>query len=202
MTGPLEGRSALVTEVALVARTLDQLEGTAASIRALGGRARVIAADLADPHTPTRVASEVGPLDILVNNAAIVQPAGPTITTEPEQWARAFAINVDAPIQLALKFLPSMLKKGWGRIVNVSSGIVQWPEAIVGLSAYTATKAASKPTASTWPPNWREADSPSTSTVPVRSTRPCKPGSAASHQSRSAPASITTFRPPMNGAPS
>jgi 3-oxoacyl-[acyl-carrier protein] reductase len=52
------------------------------------------------------------------------------------------AVNVEAPVRLALALLPSMLERGWGRIVNVSSGIVDRPGAMVGLNAYAATKAA------------------------------------------------------------
>ena len=45
----------------------------------------------------------------------------------PEGWSRAFAVNAEAPIQLTLALLPAMLERGWGRIVNVSSGIVERP---------------------------------------------------------------------------
>jgi len=78
----------------------------------------------------------------LVNNAAVVQPAGPTVSTPLAAWSSAFAINVEAPIRLTLALLPAMLDRGWGRIVNVSSGIVDHPGSMVGLNAYAATKAA------------------------------------------------------------
>jgi 3-oxoacyl-[acyl-carrier protein] reductase len=164
MTAPFDGRVALVTgagrgigravairlaargtQVALLARSVDQLEETAAIVRAQGGTAVVIPADLAEPDAVSdaaaRVAKEAG-VDFLINNAAVVQPAGPTIGTDPGGWNRAFAVNVDAPIQLSLTFLPSMLERRWGRIVNVSTGIVERPGALVGLNAYAATKAA------------------------------------------------------------
>jgi NAD(P)-dependent dehydrogenase (short-subunit alcohol dehydrogenase family) len=106
----------------------------------------VVAADLADRDAVTdaaaRVTNEVGPVDILVNNAAVVQPVGPTIAADPEEWRTAFAVNVEAPVHLTLSFLPSMLDRSWGRIVNVSTGIVDRPKAMVGLNAYATTKAA------------------------------------------------------------
>ena len=165
MTEPFAERTALVTgagrgigraiatqlaaggaEVALLARSVDELEETAAAIRSRGGCAVVVPADLADPDAvsdaATRLAGELGPIDILVNNAAVVQPAGPTIATDTAAWHRAFAVNVDAPVQLTLRLVPSMLEREWGRVVNVSSGIVDHPEVMVGLNAYSATKAA------------------------------------------------------------
>jgi 3-oxoacyl-[acyl-carrier protein] reductase len=165
MSGSFDGRVALVTgagrgigravalqladigvQVALLARSVSQLDETAEKVRAEGGVAVVVPADLGDPGAVSEAAEmavkALGPIDILVNNAAVVQPAGPTVTTGSGAWATAFAVNVDAPVRLALALLPSMLERGWGRIVNVSSGIVDRPEAMVGLNAYAATKAA------------------------------------------------------------
>lgn len=133
-------------QLALLARSIDQLERTAVAVRAWGRRAVVIGVDLADPEAVSDAAAradkEVGPVDILVNNAAVVQPVGPTIAANQGDWTRAFAVNLDAPLQLTLAFLPSMLERSWGRIVNVSTGIVDHPAAMVGLNAYAASKAA------------------------------------------------------------
>ena len=165
MTAPFDGRVALITgagrgigravalqlaeggaRVALLARSVDQLEETAATLRGEGGVALVLPADLADhdavAEAAATAAKELGPVDILVNNAAMVQPTGPTVSTPPTGWSSAFAVNVQAPIRLTLALLPAMLERGWGRIVNVSSGIVDHPGAMVGLNAYAATKAA------------------------------------------------------------
>jgi 3-oxoacyl-[acyl-carrier protein] reductase len=165
MTGPFDGRVALVTgagrgigravalqladsgaRLALLARSVTQLEETAEKLRAEGGMAVVVAADLGDPDAVSeaagRAVKELGPVDILVNNAAVVQPAGPTVTAGPGAWATALAVNVDAPVRLTLAVLPSMLEKGWGHIVNVSSSIVDRPGGMVGLNAYATTKAA------------------------------------------------------------
>ena len=165
MTGSFEGRVALVTgagrgigralalelavggaQVALLARSPAQLDEAAEAVRARGSTAAVLQADVADPgavaDAAARAAGELGPVDILVNNAAVVQPLGPTVTASPDAWASAFAVNVYAPFHFAQAVLPSMLNRDWGRIVNVSSGIAAHPGAMVGMNAYAATKAA------------------------------------------------------------
>jgi NAD(P)-dependent dehydrogenase (short-subunit alcohol dehydrogenase family) len=165
VTAPFEGKIALVTgagrgigraaalelaargaQVALLARSLGQLDEAAEAVRARGGIAVVFGADVGDPEAVAEAAAraekELGPVDILINNAAVVQPVGPTVTASPTAWASAFAVNVDAPFHFTQAVLPSMLERGWGRIVNVSSGIAAHPGAMVGMSAYAATKAA------------------------------------------------------------
>ena len=140
------GLAAAGAKVALVARSADQLDQAAAAIKAAGGTAAVIAADLADTAAvtaiPATVAGELGAVDILVNNAAMVQPAGPTLSADPSARHTAFAVNVHAPIQLTLAVVPSMLERHRGRIVNVSAAIVGRPAMMTGLNTYAATKAA------------------------------------------------------------
>ena len=165
MSRQLEGRVAIVTgagrgigratavalaregaDVACVARTASQLAETAALVRAAGRRAQQIEADIGEPGAPSLIAAkvlaELGAIDILVNNAATVEPAGPTATAGPEDWARAVAVNLTGPVRLTLAVLDAMIKQGYGRIVNVSSGIAAAPGAIPGLNAYAASKAA------------------------------------------------------------
>ena len=81
-------------------------------------------------------------MDILVNNAATVEPLGPTAAIPVADLRRAFELNVIAPAALSAAALPGMLDAGWGRIVNVSSGIVARPDSMVRFNAYAATKAA------------------------------------------------------------
>jgi NAD(P)-dependent dehydrogenase (short-subunit alcohol dehydrogenase family) len=161
----LNGRTALVTgagrgigrEVAvnlaragvasaLVARTAEQLAETVRLVRENGGTAVAITADLAAPGgaelVAERAADGVGPIDILVNNAATVQPLGRFGDVSASRWAAAFDLNVFAPVALAAGVVPRMLRAGWGRVVNVSSGVVARPGFMVGGNAYAATKAA------------------------------------------------------------
>jgi NAD(P)-dependent dehydrogenase (short-subunit alcohol dehydrogenase family) len=165
MSRQLDGRVAVVTgagrgigrataatlaragaDVACVARTASQLAETAALVRGVGRRAQEIEADIGEPGAPSLIAAkvraELGAIDILVNNAATVEPAGPTVTAGPEDWAQAVAVNLTGPVRLTLAVLGAMIEQGYGRIVNVSSGIAAAPAAIPGLNAYAATKAA------------------------------------------------------------
>ena len=132
--------------VSLLARSLNELEETAELVRARGRVANVAPADLDDPdQLPQAIAAvlhELGGVDILINNAAVVWPLGPTLRTDPRELQLAFAINVFAPMALARAFVPDMLDRGWGRVINVSSGIAGRPDGMLGMNVYAATKAA------------------------------------------------------------
>jgi len=62
-----------------------------------------------------------GAVDVLVNNAAAPRPPVPVTGTGDDQWNLTIAVNLNAPFFLARAVLPSMLERGWGRIVNISS---------------------------------------------------------------------------------
>jgi NAD(P)-dependent dehydrogenase (short-subunit alcohol dehydrogenase family) len=132
--------------VAVVARSEDQLAATTAAIGDAGGRAVAIVADLGTPGAGTalarRAVDELGRIDILVNNAATVEPLGASATIDIEQFGDAFRLNVTSVAELTFALLPGMLDRGWGRVVNVSSGIVAAPGGMVGANAYAASKAA------------------------------------------------------------
>ncbi|MGH3219569.1 MAG: SDR family NAD(P)-dependent oxidoreductase [Streptosporangiaceae bacterium] len=133
----------------LVARSADQLAQTRAILLGRGTAAkqvRIVPADLGDEqqrgHAAT-AAVAAGRVDILVNNAATVEPLGPTAAVPPADLRRAFELNVIAPAGLTAAVLPGMLEAGWGRIVNVSSAIAARPDAMVRFNACAAaTKAA------------------------------------------------------------
>ncbi|MGD0377222.1 MAG: SDR family NAD(P)-dependent oxidoreductase [Streptosporangiaceae bacterium] len=134
--------------VVLFARTTEQLEQTGGLLREQGvpdGRISTVPADLADEQDRGRAAAAVlaaGRVDILVNNAATVEPLGPTAAITTADLRLAFEVNVIAPAALTAACLPGMLDAGWGRVVNVSSGIVASPAGMIRGNAYAATKAA------------------------------------------------------------
>ncbi len=163
--GQLEGRVSVVTgagrgigraaaallaeegaDVALVARSSSELAEAARDVRAVGRRALEIRADVGAPDVAAlvcgRVVSELGSVDILVNNAAVVWPLAPTRGLDPEEWVAALHINLVAVLRLTRAVLPDMVERGWGRIVNVSSGVVDFPGDMVCANAYVTSKAA------------------------------------------------------------
>jgi NAD(P)-dependent dehydrogenase (short-subunit alcohol dehydrogenase family) len=167
MTASLAGRTALVTgagrgigraiaiglaqagaDVLVTARSADEVAYTVAAIEAAGpgaGQARAVTADIADDRQRQRVIDAAlarGRVDVLVNNAATVEPLGASAAVDAGELRRAFELNVIAPAALAAAVIPGMVAAGWGRIVNVSSGIAASPGSMVGGNAYAATKAA------------------------------------------------------------
>jgi NAD(P)-dependent dehydrogenase (short-subunit alcohol dehydrogenase family) len=70
------------------------------------------------------------------------EPIGDSVSLDPTAWAVALDVNVVAPATLAFSLLPAMLEQQWGRVVNVSSGIVDEPGEIIRANAYVTTKAA------------------------------------------------------------
>jgi meso-butanediol dehydrogenase / (S,S)-butanediol dehydrogenase / diacetyl reductase len=129
--------------VVLVGRRKDALEAQADLIAAANGEAFCVAADLAEPESPARVAAachdRYGRIDGLVNNAAIVRhwPVGEWTT---EAFDEHFATNVRAPYFLIQAVLPDLLASGIKSIVNISSSSGSLE--LTGQSVYGTTKAA------------------------------------------------------------
>jgi 3-oxoacyl-[acyl-carrier protein] reductase len=130
--------------VAVCARSHDDVTGVAEQIAGRGGHAVAVRCDLTHRHEvqdmAATVESALGPVDVLVNNAAQPGPIGPLATADPDQWWQTLEVNVRGPQYCVRAVLPRMLARGHGRIVNVSSGAAfePWPM----LSAYVASKAA------------------------------------------------------------
>lgn len=131
--------------VIVVARTADQISATVDRIQAEGGTAAALQADLAELHSLTALATEAGrpfgPVHVLVNNAATVQPLGSLVEVDWEVATVGLQLNLIAPAALSALLLPAMLDAGWGRIVNVSSGVVARPGSMRGGNVYAAGKA-------------------------------------------------------------
>jgi NAD(P)-dependent dehydrogenase (short-subunit alcohol dehydrogenase family) len=130
--------------VILAARSGDEITSVADEIKANGGKALAIPTDVSDvrqvDHLLILALRGFGGIDILVNNAALVQPLGKVWETSPMAWQRLIAVNVIGPYLCARAVLPHLLDKGRGRIINISSGAAE--SNIPGASAYSASKAA------------------------------------------------------------
>jgi NAD(P)-dependent dehydrogenase (short-subunit alcohol dehydrogenase family) len=132
----------------VLARSADQLADTRAALIERGvaaDRVHVVRADLGDEADRERAIAEVralGRVDVLINNAATVEPLGRTVEVSIADVRHAYEVNVIAVVELTNALLPGMIEAGWGRIANVSSGIVARPASMVRGNAYAATKAA------------------------------------------------------------
>jgi NAD(P)-dependent dehydrogenase (short-subunit alcohol dehydrogenase family) len=116
-------------------------------IRADGGSARFVAADLSDPANIERLAEETGEIDILVNNAGFSK-WGPTADLDVATFDAMFAANVRAPFYLVAAFAPRMAARGNGSIINIGS--MAGSLGLAGGAAYGATKAALASLAQGW----------------------------------------------------
>ena len=136
--------SAAGAAVALCVRTGSQLSETAGLIERQGGRVLALPTDMADrPAVEALVAAverALGRIDVLVNNAAILGVVGPFAETDPDAWWQAQVINLRGPVYCSRAVLPGMIRRGRGRIINVSSGAGFQARPL--LSAYAVSKAA------------------------------------------------------------
>jgi NAD(P)-dependent dehydrogenase (short-subunit alcohol dehydrogenase family) len=133
-------------QVVLIARDKAALKAVAAQIRAehASQKVKVYPTDLASiarvDRLFERVTRDVGPIDILVNNAAVQGPIGSFDRQDWKQWKSVIDVNLMAPARLSQLAIPQMRAKGWGKIVNVAGGGAT--SARPDFSAYAASKCA------------------------------------------------------------
>ena len=129
------------SRVVLAARRLERMEAIADAIEERGGTAVAVRCDVGDPDQvgslPAVVQEAVGGCDILVNNAGI-PGGGDFAELSYEQIERVVRVNVLGVMYGTRAFLPGMLKRGRGHVVNVAS--IAGRFAVPGAAVYTATK--------------------------------------------------------------
>ena len=129
-------------QVTLVARTVSKLDELAAEITAAGGRADVVGADLTDRQARAELLDRVTDLglvpDILVNNAGF-STLGPVAKADPEAEMRMVEVDVVSVVDLCTRFLPGMVDRGRGAVLNVASTAAFQP--LPGQAGYGAGKA-------------------------------------------------------------
>ncbi|MDY0000375.1 MAG: SDR family oxidoreductase [Polyangia bacterium] len=177
-TSSLQGKIALVTgasrgigeaiavayaeagaDVAITARKAESLDKTAERIRTLGRRCLPVAAHNARSEElramVDRVLAELGPIDVLVNNAGTNPVFAPIALVEEEAWDKIFAINLKGAFLLSKWVAEGMMERGRGSIVNVASLAGLKPA--MGLGAYGVSKAGvimlTKVCAAEWAPS-------------------------------------------------
>ena len=130
--------------VILAARTTKQIEAIATEIRDAGGSALALATDVADFASVRtivdRAVTDFGRLDVLVQNAGVIDPIGHLVESDPAEWVRASHINYLGIYYGLRAALPVMLDQGGGTIINLSSGAAHAP--LEGWSHYCSAKAA------------------------------------------------------------
>jgi 3-oxoacyl-[acyl-carrier protein] reductase len=119
----------------ITARGAEALEATAAALRALPGAAevRTAAGDITTPAGRAAALAACPQVDILVNNAG-GPPPGDFRDWDREAWIKALDANMLTPIELIKAVIDGMAERGFGRIVNITSGAVKAPMALLGLS--------------------------------------------------------------------
>ncbi len=130
-------------DVVLVARSGDKLQALAADLsRSYGVQAVVLAYDLSDPASVEAIAADVQrqnmTVDVLVNNAGFGLLGRFTELDWQEQWSM-LNLNVMALTALTRQFLPAMIARGWGRVLNIGSTASFQP--VPSMAVYGATKA-------------------------------------------------------------
>ena len=127
----------------LHSRSLAHTEKVLEEVKAMGVEARAVEADLGDPASVEKMLAQIDalgvPVDIVMNNAGL-QIAYRTeyFKTPVEDYTVSFYVNTIAPAMICYHFMPKMIERGCGRIVNTTSGIRLEPEQ----AGYSASKAA------------------------------------------------------------
>jgi 3-oxoacyl-[acyl-carrier protein] reductase len=124
--------------------------GAASASRLAADGLRVVTADLApgadirldvtDEAAVLAAAAAVGPVDVLVNSAGIVGPNVPLLDTKAADWEHVLRVNVIGTVTAMRAFVPGMVERGWGRVINFAS--MAGKDGNPGLAAYSASKGA------------------------------------------------------------
>ena len=128
--------------VVLTGRDRDKLAATAVALDLLPERHRVATVDVADPDSVAELANELADEDVsvLVNNAGVPGPVSDLVDVEPADWDDVFAVNVRGVYLMCRAFLPGMLERRAGDIINVAS--VSGKRPLARRTPYCASKMA------------------------------------------------------------
>ncbi|WP_321367167.1 SDR family oxidoreductase [uncultured Celeribacter sp.] len=127
-------------KVALLARSADAITKIAEEI---GSNALAVPCDISNygaiDAAMSAVESQLGPIDILINNAGVIDPIGDLKACDPEAWGRLIDINVKGVFYAMRRVVPTMVARGSGTVLTISSGAAHRP--VEGWSAYCSSKA-------------------------------------------------------------
>lgn len=125
-----------------LARTMSKTGELARRLDAIGRAHLLLACDVSDQasvsHAAGEIAARFGGIDVLVNNAGVIDPIGRVADTDPSLWLRSIAVNLNGAYLMTRAALPSLLERR-GTVINISSGAALQP--FEGWSAYCSGKA-------------------------------------------------------------
>ena len=127
----------------LHSRKLENMEEVLSEVKALGVEAYAVSAELSDTEAVAKMLKEIDTfgvqVDIVLNNAGMqIAYRNEYFKTPVEDYTESFKINTIAPAMICYHFMPKMIERGFGRIVNTTSGIALEPQQ----AGYSASKAA------------------------------------------------------------
>ncbi|MFY0680705.1 MAG: SDR family oxidoreductase [Thalassovita sp.] len=136
--------AALGAQVVLAARSGAAISELATQINAKGGRASAFVCDVASYQNVAdliqHAVADFGGLDVLVNNAGLIEPIARLTDSDPELWGQIADVNYKGVYHGLHAAIPALLKTGGGTVINISSGAAT--SALEGWSHYCSTKAA------------------------------------------------------------
>jgi NAD(P)-dependent dehydrogenase (short-subunit alcohol dehydrogenase family) len=136
--------SAAGASVAVFDRSPEQLEEIVSQIEGAGGKAIALPVDVTDRTAVAggvkKVEEQLGPVDLLVNNAGVMLPLGPIWVIDPDDWWRNMEINLRGALLCTRYILESMIARKRGRIINVATEAAL--EGIAHFSPYVVSKTA------------------------------------------------------------
>jgi NAD(P)-dependent dehydrogenase (short-subunit alcohol dehydrogenase family) len=140
--GPAYARRLAADRADVALADLSDPSEVAEEVRALGRRCIARVCDVSDraqvANFAAAVEAELGPCDILVNNVGI-SPYAAFDDIDPDEWRKVMTVNLDSLLHMCQTFVPAMRKRGWGRIINVSSGVC-WERDATNMIHYTTSK--------------------------------------------------------------
>lgn len=129
------------SQVVLTGRTQATLESVAEEIHRLGGKALPLTCDVTHKEQvealKDKVTSQLGPVQVLINNAGIAPAAG-FLEMADNLWEEVLRVNLTGTYYCSKVFLPEMIASRWGRIINIASIVAK--VAYSHTSAYTTSK--------------------------------------------------------------
>lgn len=130
--------------VGVIGRSEAPVGETMGAIVKAGGGALAVVADVSEAasveHAVREVEGALGPVDLLVNNAAIMGPLGPMWNADAHDWWHSFEVNLRGPYLCSRALLPGMIARRRGRIINLSTSAAT--VAVAHMGAYVVSKTA------------------------------------------------------------